>query len=222
MIGQSMINIDSGGRGRTSGIVAAVVLLASVLIASPLIEMIPVAALVGVMFMVVLGTFEWSSFRIIRKIPLSDALVIILVSGVTVATDLAVAVFVGVIVSALVFAWKHAQAVHSLNHTDEHGSKIYSLRGPLFFGSVNNFLELFDPKNDPQDVIIDFKHARVADHSAIEAIDTLSERYIKSGKTLHLRHLSSDCIGLLNKAGKMVEVNMTEDPHYFVADDKLG
>ena len=222
MIGQSMINIDSGGRGRTSGIVAAVVLLASVLIASPLIEMIPVAALVGVMFMVVLGTFEWSSFRIIRKIPMSDALVIILVSGVTVATDLAVAVFVGVIVSALVFAWKHAQAVHSLNHTDKHGSKIYSLRGPLFFGSVNNFLELFDPKNDPQDVIIDFKHARVADHSAIEAIDTLSERYSKFGKTLHLRHLSSDCITLLQKAGKMVEVNMTEDPHYFVADDKLG
>ena len=133
-----------------------------------------------------------------------------------------VAVFVGVIVSALVFAWKHAQAVHSLNHTDKHGSKIYSLRGPLFFGSVNNFLELFDPKNDPQDVIIDFKHARVADHSAIEAIDTLSERYIKLGKTLHLRHLSSDCISLLQKTGKMVEVTMTEDPHYFVADDKLG
>jgi SulP family sulfate permease len=222
MIGQSMINIDSGGRGRTSGIVAAVVLLCSVLFAAPLIEMIPVAALVGVMFMVVLGTFEWSSFRIMHKIPMSDALVIILVSGVTVATDLAVAVFVGVIVSALVFAWKHAQAVHSLNHTDEHGSKIYSLRGPLFFGSVNNFLELFDPKEDPQDVIIDFKHARVADHSAIEAIDTLSERYSKSGKTLHLRHLSPDCIGLLKKAGKMVEVNMTEDPHYFVADDSLA
>jgi SulP family sulfate permease len=222
MIGQSMINIDSGGRGRTSGIVAAVVLLCSVLFAAPLIEMIPVAALVGVMFMVVLGTFEWSSFRIMHKIPMSDALVIILVSGVTVATDLAVAVFVGVIVSALVFAWKHAQAVHSFNHTDEHGSKIYSLRGPLFFGSVNNFLELFDIKEDPQDIIIDFKHARVADHSAIEAIDTLSERYIKAGKTLHLRHLSPDCIGLLKKAGKMVEVNMTEDPHYFVADDSLA
>jgi SulP family sulfate permease len=222
MIGQSMINIDSGGRGRTSGITAAVVLLASILFAAPLIEMIPVAALVGVMFMVVLGTFEWSSFRIMHKVPASDAFVIILVSGVTVATDLAVAVFVGVIVSALVFAWKHAQEVHSINHTDEHGSKIYSLRGPLFFGSINNFLELFDPKNDPADVIIDFQHARVADHSAIEAIDTLSERYIASGKTLHLRHLSSDCHSLLKKAGTMVEVNMTEDPHYFVADDSLA
>ncbi|MCA9000632.1 MAG: SulP family inorganic anion transporter [Planctomycetes bacterium] len=222
MIGQSMINIDSGGRGRTSGITASVVLLASILFAAPLIEMIPVAALVGVMFMVVLGTFEWSSFRIMHKVPASDAFVIVLVSGVTVATDLAVAVLVGVVVSALVFAWKHAQIVHSVNHTDEHGSRIYSLRGPLFFGSVNNFLELFDPKNDPSDVIIDFQHARVADHSAIEAIDTLSERYTNSGKTLHLRHLSPDCHKLLRKAGKMVEVNMTEDPHYFVADDSLA
>ncbi len=217
-----MININSGGRGRTSGATAALTLLAFVLVASPLMEMVPIAALVGVMFMVVLGTFEWSSFRIVRKVPLSDAFVIILVSGVTVATDLAVAVFVGVIVSALVFAWKHAKVIHSINHTDENGSKIYDLRGPLFFGSTTSFMDLFDPNGDPDDVIIDFQHARVSDHSAIEAIDTLAERYIKRGKTLHLRHLSSDCKKLLHKAGNLVEVNLIEDPHYHVADDALA
>ena len=155
MIGQSMININSGGFGRLSGITASVVLLLLVLVASPLIEMVPVAALVGVMFMVVLGTFEWSSFRILRKVPLSDAFVIVLVSAVTVATDVAVAVFVGVLVSALVFAWKHAK----VTHIDATGSKVYELRGPLFFGSTLGFLELFDPTNDPEEVIVDFQHA---------------------------------------------------------------
>ncbi|MDA0667248.1 MAG: SulP family inorganic anion transporter [Planctomycetota bacterium] len=222
MIGQSMININSGGRGRTSGITAALVLLAFVLVASPLIEVVPVAALVGVMFMVVIGTFAWSSLRVMTKVPMSDAFVIVLVSGVTVATDLAMAVFVGVIFSALVFAWKHAKVIHAITHVQENGSKVYSIRGPLFFGSTKSFGELFDPKGDPQDIIVEFEHARVSDHSAIEAIDSLAERYIKVGKQLHLRHLSPDCKELLGKAGSLMEINVLEDPHYRVADDALA
>jgi SulP family sulfate permease len=222
MIGQSMININSGGRGRTSGITAALVLLAFVLVASPLIEVVPVAALVGVMFMVVIGTFAWSSLRVMTKVPLSDAFVIVLVSGVTVATDLAMAVFVGVIVSALVFAWKHAKVIHAVTHVQENGSKVYSIRGPLFFGSTKSFGELFDPKGDPQDIIVEFERARVSDHSAIEAIDSLAERYIKVGKQLHLRHLSPDCKDLLGKAGSLMEINVLEDPQYHVADDALA
>tara|TARA_R110002096_G_scaffold99189_8_gene220034 strand:+ start:32523 stop:34079 length:1557 start_codon:yes stop_codon:yes gene_type:complete len=222
MIGQSMININSGGRGRLSGITAAVVLILFVVVASPLIEVVPVAALVGVMFMVVLGTFEWSSFRVMTKVPISDAIVILLVSGVTVMTDLAVAVLVGVIVSALVFAWKHAKVIHAFTSTDAEGCKVYSLRGPLFFGSSKSFLELFDPKTDPDDIVIEFQHARVSDHSAIEAIDTLAERYLALGKTLHLRYLSPDCRQLLRKAGNLVEVNVIEDPKYYVADDALA
>ena len=222
MIGQSMININSGGRSRLSGITAALLLLGFILFAASLIEMLPLAALVGVMFMVVLGTFEWSSFRLMKRIPKSDAFVIVLVSGVTVVTDLAIAVCVGVIVSALVFAWEHAKHIYTNNYIDDHGSKVYELHGPLFFGSVKNFSELFDVNNDPQDVIIEFKYSRVADHSAIEAIDSLAEKYKKSGKTLHLRHLSSDCIQLLNKAKDLVEVNVIEDPKYKVASDKLA
>ncbi|QDU68041.1 SulP family inorganic anion transporter [Engelhardtia mirabilis] len=222
MIGQSMININSGGRGRLSGITAALVLISFVVLASPLIELVPVAALVGVMFMVVLGTFEWSSFRVMTKVPKSDAIVIVLVSAVTVATDLAVAVLVGVIFSALVFAWKHAKVIHVVFETDASGRKVYSLRGPLFFGSTKSFLELFDPKGDPDDVIVEFQHARVSDHSAIEAIDTLAERYLSLGKTLHLRHLSPECRKLLRKAGNLVEVNVIEDPKYHVATDALA
>jgi SulP family sulfate permease len=220
MIGQSMININSGGRGRTSGITAALCLLAFILFASSLIEMIPLAALVGVMFMVVLGTFEWSSFRILRKIPRTDAFVLILVSGVTVATDLAIAVIVGVIVSALVFAWEHAKYIRVFTSM-EGETKIYRLHGPIFFGSVNNFLGLFDPKNDPDDVVIEFQFSRVADHSGLEAVDTLAERYISVGKTLHLRHLSPECRQLLSKAGSMVEINVIEDPNYRVATDAM-
>ncbi|MEZ6004146.1 MAG: SulP family inorganic anion transporter [Planctomycetota bacterium] len=222
MIGQSMINIQSGGRGRLSGIVGAIGLLLSVLALSHWIEMIPVAALVGVMFMVVIGTFAWSSLRIMNKVPLSDAFVIVLVSAVTVATDLAMAVFVGVIVSALAFAWKHAKVMHSIDTLTPDGSKVHTLHGPLFFGSCKSFLELFDPQNDPDDVIIDFQHARVSDHSAIEAIDTLAERYLNCGKTLHLRHLSPECRQLLRKAGNLVEVNVIEDPNYHVASDALA
>ncbi len=222
MIGQSMINVNSGGRQRLSGVAAALFLLIFILFASPLIERIPMAALVGVMFVVVLATFEWSSLRIMGKIPASDAFVLILVSAVTVFTDLAIAVVVGVIVSALVFAWEHAKHINSKTYDDEQGSRVHELNGPLFFGSVKNFLELFDPEEDPDDVIIEFQNSRVADHSAIEAIDTLAERYIRAGKTLHLRHLSEECRRLLKKAGDLVEVNVLEDPRYHVADDQIA
>jgi len=222
MIGQSMINISSGGRQRLSGVAAALFLLAFILFASPLIEKIPMAVLVGVMFMVVLGTFEWSSLRIMGKIPRSDAFILVLVSAVTVVTDLAIAVVVGVIVSALVFAWEHARRIHVNGYDDENGSRVYELNGPLFFGSVKSFLELFDPNNDPADVILEFQNSRVADHSAIEAIDTLAEKYIKAGKTLHLRHLSPECSILLKNAGDLVEVNVLEDPRYHVADNQLA
>ncbi|MCM0147410.1 SulP family inorganic anion transporter [Photobacterium galatheae] len=222
MIGQSMININSGGRGRLSGITAAIGLLLFILFGSDLIEMIPLAALVGVMFMVVIGTFEWASFKMARKVPKHDFFTIILVTCVTVAADLAIAVFVGVIYSALVFAWEHAKHINAESKTDESGSKVYHLNGPLFFGSVSHFLELFDATKDPKDVIIDFADSRVADHSAIEAIDTIAERYAKEGKTLHLRHLSPECRSLLRKAGDLVEVNVMEDPSYKVATDTLG
>ncbi|WNC70408.1 SulP family inorganic anion transporter [Thalassotalea nanhaiensis] len=221
MIGQSMINVNSGGRGRASGITAALALLGFILFASGLIEIIPLAALVGVMFIVVIGTFEWSSLRIMGKIPKADAFVIILVSGVTVISDLAVAVIVGVIVSALVFAWQHAKHVIVNRSTDDKGWTVYDVNGPLFFGAISSFLEQFDPKSDSQDVIVEFKNSRVADHSAIEAIDTLAERYKSRGKTLHLRHLSAECRTLLTKAGDLVEVNYIEDPSYHVMSDKL-
>ncbi|MCP4995055.1 MAG: SulP family inorganic anion transporter [Gammaproteobacteria bacterium] len=223
MIGQSMINVNSGGRGRLSGISAALFLLAFILFASGLIEMIPLAALTGVMFMVVIGTFEWSSLRIMGKIPRSDAFVLILVSAVTVATDLAIAVVVGIIVSALVFAWEHAKHINVVTYPGKlDDSKVYELNGPLFFASVNNFQELFDPKNDPDDVVVEFQNSRVMDHSAIEAIDTLAERYLNAGKRLHLRHLSSECSELLHRADNLVEVNVIEDPVYHVAVDELG
>jgi SulP family sulfate permease len=222
MIGQSMINVNSGGRGRASGVTAALALLGFILFASGLIEQIPLAALVGVMFIVVIGTFEWSSFRILSKVPKADAFVIILVSGVTVATDLAIAVVVGVIVSALVFAWEHAKHVLVKRSINEEGSTVYDVTGPLFFGSISNFLDQFDIENDSDDVIVEFKNTRVADHSAIEAIDTLAERYLAKGKTIHLRHLSSECRQLLTKAGSLVEINVIEDPDYHIATDKLA
>jgi len=215
MIGQSMINVNSGGRGRLSGITAALSLLAFILVGSALIEQIPVAALVGVMFVVVLGTFEWSSLRIMHKIPVSDAFVLVLVSAVTVATDLAVAVVVGVIVSALVFAWNNAKQIRVLREEREN-SQYYRVNGPLFFGSTMSFLTQFDVAQDRNDVIIDFANSKVCDHSGLEAIDTLAERYLKAGKTLHLLHLSQDCKNLLKKAGNLVEVNVIEDPRYLV------
>jgi SulP family sulfate permease len=222
MIGQSMININSGGRGRLSGITAALVLLAFILFAAPLIEMIPLAALVGVMFVVVIGTFEWASFRIIRGVNKEDAFVLFLVTAVTVIADLAVAVVVGVIVSALVFAWKHATHIIARTHTDKDGWKVYELEGPLFFGSVTHFRDLFDPKNDPEDVVIDFNESRIWDSSGIDALDGLADKYEQNGKKLHIRHISSECRSLLVKANKFVEMNVNEDPRYKVASDKLG
>ncbi|ELO1810814.1 SulP family inorganic anion transporter [Vibrio fluvialis] len=222
MIGQSMINVNSGGRGRLSGIVAAVMLLVFILFASSLIEMIPLAALVGVMFMVVIGTFEWATFKLARRVPKQDFFVIVLVTVVTVFTDLAIAVAVGVIASALMFAWEHAKHIYASSHINDEGSKVYQINGPIFFGSAANFLELFDAQSDPQDVIVDFAQSRVADHSAIEAIETIAERYASVGKTLHLRHLSQDCRALLQKAGSLVEINVKEDPSYKVATDVLA
>ncbi|WP_430462792.1 SulP family inorganic anion transporter [Thalassolituus sp. LLYu03] len=221
MIGQSMINVSSNGRGRLSGIAAALFLLSFILFASSLIEQIPIAALVGVMFMVVIGTFEWSSFRILRKVPKHDAFVLVLVSGVTVLTDLAVAVVVGVIVSALVFAWQHAKHISARTREDSE-RKIYDLYGPLFFGSVANFKELFAPETDPQVVVIDFRNSRVADHSALEAIDSIAERYVALGKELHLLHLSEECRRMLKKAGNLCDVNVIEDPEYRMALDELA
>ncbi len=222
MIGQSIININSGGRGRLSGIAAALYLLSFIVLASSLIEMIPLAALVGVMFMVVVGTFAWSSLRILHKIPRSDALVLVLVSAVTVFTDLAIAVGVGVIVSALVFAWQNARRIFSDTSINEEGAKVYRLHGPLFFGSVRSFHDQFTPGEDPDEVVIDFRGSRVCDHSGLEAVSNLTERYLAQGKKLRLKYLSAECRVLLDNAGSMIEVNVIEDPRYRVAVDALA
>ncbi len=219
MIGQSMINVKSGGRTRISGIFAALFLLCFILWASGLIEQIPVAALVGVMFMVVLGTFAWSSLTILHRVPSHDAFVIILVTIVTVYSDLAVAVVVGVIVSALVFAWRSSKRVSVNTEMNKDGQKTYHISGPLFFGSTANFQDMFSPKNDPADVVVDFQKSRVWDHSGLQAIEALTERYSRRNKTIHLRHLSPDCKALLHKAGSMVEQMPDEDPDYGVAVD---
>ena len=220
MIGQSIINIKSGGRGRLSGVVAALALLFFILFGSAYIEMVPIAALVGVMFMVVLGTFAWSSFKMVNKIPVADAFVIVLVTGLTVIFDLAIAVMAGVIVAALVFAWENALRIRARKSIDAHGIKHYEIYGPLFFGSTTTFATKFDFKNDPEEVIIDFAESRVADQSGIEAINKVAERYQKEGKTVHLRHLSHDCVKLIRKAEKIIcEINIIEDPDYFVAVD---
>ncbi|SIS82061.1 SulP family inorganic anion transporter [Neptunomonas antarctica] len=223
MIGQSMININAGGRGRASGISAALFLLTFILVGSSLIEIIPVAALVGVMFIVVIATFEWASLRLWGKVPKADLLVVLTVTVVTVMTDLAIAVVVGVIMSALMFAWKHAKHVEFETWSEDEGkTKVYLSHGPLFFASAQSFRDNFTPKSDPDDVIIDFKGSRVMDHSGIEAIDAVAERYLAAGKSLHLRHLNQECIDLLEKAGSLVEVNLIEDPHYKIADDRLA
>jgi SulP family sulfate permease len=222
MIGQSMINVNNGATGRLSGICAGLFLLSFILFGSSWIERIPLAALIGVMFVVCEKTFEWGTFRLFGKVPRADALVVVLVAGVTLAFNLATAVVVGVVVSALVFAWQHAKQINVRSGLDAQGWKVYELEGSLFFASVANFQELFTPKDDPQDVVVEFRRARVVDHSAIQAIDTLAERYRSAGKRLHLRHLSPDCREVLDKARDMIEVNVLEDPRYRVADDKLG
>lgn len=223
MIGQSLINVNSGGRGRLSGIVAALSLLLFVVVLQPFMLVIPMAALVGVMFMVVIGTFEWSTLHSWKKIPISDALVMLLVAGYTVIFhNLAMAVLLGVIVQALVFAWNHATHLFADKQINEHGSRIYQLHGPLFFASATSFSGLFDPEGDPDDVVIDFYYTRVYDQSGMEAISKLADRYRNVNKRLHLRHLSEECQQLLDRADDLIEVNLSEDPHYHVATDRLG
>ena len=224
MIGQSIINVESGGRGRLSGVVAAVGLLCFILFAAPLIEQVPIAALVGVMFMVVIGTFAWSSFRIINKIPKSDAFVLIVVSAVTVTHDLAVAVIIGVIISALVFAWKNATMIRARKRIKEDGTKVYEIWGPLFFGSIKNFNDKFDPINDPDAIEIDFIESKVSDHSGIEAMRGIANKYIDLGKSIQFTHLSPDCKRLLIRANpgfKDIIKDSVDDPRYYVVTDKL-
>jgi SulP family sulfate permease len=221
MIGQSIINVSSGARGRASGIVAALCLLSFILFGSSLIEMVPVATLVGVMFMVCVGTFEWTSFRILHKIPKADSFVLILVSVMTVMFDLAIAVIAGVIASALVFAWQSAIRIRARKSVNEDGVKVYEIWGPLFFGSTSLFQEKFDPKDDPKEIIVDFKESKIVDHSGIEAVQKLTERYSKIQKKVSLRHLSADCRAILKQAGTMIEVDvMDDDPHYSVVYDE--
>lgn len=216
MIGQSMINVKSGGRTRVAGIAAALFLLLFILVASPVIELIPLAALVGVMFMVVIGTFAWNSLKILRRVPLTDAFVIVLVTVVTVMEDLAVAVVVGVIVSALAYSWNNARRIHANIEEAEDGSKIYQVQGPLFFGSSDGFAELFDPEGDPDRVIVDFAGSRVVDQSALQAIEAVALKYETRGKSIQLRHLSRDCHELLNRAGHLM-IDSDDDPDYGLA-----
>jgi SulP family sulfate permease len=223
MIGQSLINVNSGGRGRLSGITAAVCLLLFVLFLAPLIEQIPMAALVGVMFMVVIGTFEWASLKMFHRMPASDMMVMVLVAGYTVFMhDLATAVILGVIVSALVFAWQHATHMGADIKFNEFGSKIYQFHGPLFFASVSSFKEMLNPAADPDDVVLDFYYSRVYDQSGLEAIHSMAGKYETLGKRLHITHLSPECRSLLAKAGDLVEINISEDPQYHVATDRLA
>ena len=216
MIGQSMINVKSGGRTRVAGIAAAVFLLLFILVGAPVIELIPLAALVGVMFMVVIGTFAWNSLTILLKVPPMDAFVILLVTVVTVMEDLAVAVVVGVIVSALAYAWNNARRIHARTEINAEGAKVYRIQGPLFFGSSDGFAELFDVKNDPAEVIVDFADSRVVDQSALQAIEAMAVKYEEAGKRLQLRHLSRDCHRLLTKAGHLM-VDSDDDPEYELA-----
>ncbi|MFB9055746.1 SulP family inorganic anion transporter [Mariniflexile ostreae] len=223
MIGQTVININGGGRGRLSGIMMALTLLTFILFTDEYIEQVPIAALVGVMFMMVIETFAWSSFRIFRKIPKSDAFVLVVVSAVTVIYDLAIAVFVGVIISALVFAWENAKRIRARKRFSEDGKiKTYEIWGPLFFGSIQAFNEKFDVKNDPDQVEIDFVESRISDHSALEAIFNLVNKYEAEGKTIKLKHLSKDCQQLLYKSNpkfREVIVEAINDPRYHLAED---
>lgn len=220
MIAQTFVNLSAGSRARLSGIIASLTILLVVLFGAPIIERVPMAALVGVMMMVAIGTFEWMSLRIVNKMPKSDILVGVLVAVVTVLLhNLALAVLLGVIIAALVFAWESAKRIRARKYVDERGIKHYELYGPLFFGSTMAFMEKFDIASDPKEVILDFKESRVADMSGINALNKLTERYKLAGKTLHLRHLSEDCRTLLKNAGDMIEVNILEDPTYRIPSD---
>lgn len=223
MIGQSLINVESGGRGRISGAFAACSLLAFVMFFSKWIEMIPMAALAGVMFMVVIGTFEWASLKLYRKVPITDFLVMLIVTVYTaVMHDLASAVIIGVIVSSLAFAFKHAKNVDADIKFNEYGAKIYQLHGPLFFASTTQFKELFDPKNDPEAVVIDFYYTRVYDYSGMEAIHTVAQKYQQVGKTVHLTHLSEECRKMLRNAKDLICVSMSDEPQFHVTTDRLA
>ncbi len=219
MIGQSIINITSGGRGRLSGIVASLALLIFILFTSTYIEAVPIAALVGVMFFVVFKTFAWNTFNIINKAPKWDIAVIVIVTALTVIFDLAIAVIAGVIISALLFSWENALRIRVRKSVDEKGIKHYEVFGPLFFGSTSLFLTKFEIDKDPKEVIIDFKESRIMDLSAIEAINKIAEMYQLQGKNIHLRHLSKDCTKLIKKAEKICDVNVLEDPDYFISVD---
>jgi SulP family sulfate permease len=222
MLGQSLINISNGARARLSGIVAAVMLLVFIMFGSSYIELVPMAALTGLMIMVAIGTFEWASLKTLNKMPKSDILVMVLVTLVTIILhNLALAVIVGVIIAALVFAWDNAKRIRARKSVDAEGVKHYEIYGPLFFGSIAAFNEKFDVKNDPEEVIIDFKESRVVDMSAIEALNKITERYMKVGKKIHLKHLSPDCRRLLQNADKIIDVNVIEDPNYKLAVDKV-
>lgn len=222
MLGQSLINISSGARARLSGIVAAVMLLVFIMFGAGLIERVPMAALTGLMMMVAIGTFEWASLKTFNKMPKSDIFVMVMVTLVTVVLhNLALAVIVGVIIAALVFAWDNAKRIRARKHIDEEGVKHYEIYGPLFFGSVEVFNQKFDVKNDPQDVVIDFAESRVVDMSAIEALNKITELYHKNGKKVHLKHLSPDCRKLLSNAAAIIEVNVLEDPNYKLMVDKV-
>jgi SulP family sulfate permease len=222
MIGQSLINVSNGARARLSGIVAALMLLVFIMFGSSLIEKVPIAALTGLMIMVSIGTFEWASLRTFRRMPKSDILVMVLVTLVTIFLhNLALAVLIGVIISALVFAWDNAKRIRARKRTDENGVKHYEMYGPLFFGSVTAFHDKFDVMNDPDEVIIDFAESRVVDMSAIEALNKVTNRYRKVGKKVHLRHLSADCRQLLQNAEAIIDVNVMEDPTYKVAVDRF-
>lgn len=218
MIAQTLVNLSAGARARLSGIIASLTILAIILFGAPLIERVPMAALTGVMLMVAIGTFEWASFRIINKMPRQDIFVGILVAVITIwLHNLALAVLIGVIISALVFAWESAKRIRARKYVDEHGVKHYEMYGPLFFGSVMAFNEKFDVLDDPRQIVVDFKDSRVMDMSGIEALNKLTERYKKVDKELHLRHLSPDCRQLLRNAESVIEINVLEDPDYKVA-----
>ncbi|MCQ6958640.1 SulP family inorganic anion transporter [Mucilaginibacter aquariorum] len=223
MIAQTLVNLSAGARARLSGIIASLTILMIILFGAPVIGRLPMAALTGVMIMVAFGTFEWISFRIFNKMPKQDVFVGIVVAVITILLhNLALAVLIGVIISALVFAWESAKRIRARKYIDDKGVKHYEIYGPLFFGSVTAFTEKFDVDGDPNEVIIDFKDSRVADMSGIEALNKLTERYRKAGKELHLKHLSKDCIVLLKNAADVIEVNILEDPSYHVATEKFN
>ena len=217
MIAQTLVNLSSGSRARLSGIVAALTILVIILVGAPVIELVPMAALTGVMIMVAIGTFEWSSFKAFTKMPKSDIFVMVIVTLITIFLhNLALAVLIGVIIAALVFAWENAKRIRARKFVDENGVKHYEIFGPLFFGSTTAFAEKFDVTNDPKEIIIDFAESRIADMSAIEAVNAVTSRYAKLGKKVHLRHLSADCIHLLKNAEAIIDVNIMEDPEYKV------